>query len=155
MSAFTDRHYFSEIGESKSLHFWKDQLFSANSDIFQSRQNGNGSLYKQAYPSPFLIQRPKQPLKDKLCTEYLSQSLPQFLEYKKNLILESFFGLLLSTLCGQAVKLYIHRADGCWSAADDYFSNDGSCLFFKKISLSDDVSFVVVKCWSFSSEGVK
>ena len=41
---------------------------------------------------PFSIQRPKQTLKGKLCTEHQSQSLPQILEYGKYPILESIFG---------------------------------------------------------------
>ena len=91
MSAFKHRHSFSKLGESKSLHFWKDQL-SGNSDIFQIRQNSIGSLYQQVSLSPFLCQRPKQTLKEKLCTEHLSRSLPQIIEYEKYPILESFLG---------------------------------------------------------------
>ena len=46
---------------------------------------------QQVSPSPFLIQIPKQTLKEKICTEHLSLSLPQILEYGKYPILESFF----------------------------------------------------------------
>ena len=53
--------------------------------------------------SSFAIQRPKQTLKEKLCTEHLSNSLPQILQYEKYPDLESFFEFLLRTLCGQAV----------------------------------------------------
>ena len=54
MSAFKHRHSFSKLGESKSLHFWKDQL-SGNSNIFQSRQNSIGFLYQQVSLSPFWV----------------------------------------------------------------------------------------------------
>ena len=59
MSAFKHRHYFSKIGESKCLHFWKDQIFSRNSAIFQSCQNGIGSLYQQVSPSSFFDPKTK------------------------------------------------------------------------------------------------
>ena len=46
--------------------------------------------YLRVSPSLFLIQRPKQTLKGKVCTEHLSLSLPQTLEYEKYPILKSF-----------------------------------------------------------------
>ena len=94
VSDFKDIHYFSKIGEGKrhylitndlrkkygdlgSFPFLRGQLVSENSNIIQSHQNGIGFLYQRVSPSPFLFQRSKQTLKEKLCTEHLSQSLPQ------------------------------------------------------------------------------
>ena len=59
--------------------------------------------YLRVSPSLFLIQRPKQTLKGKVCTEHLSLSLPQTLEYEKYPILKSFFGFSPRTICGQAM----------------------------------------------------
>ena len=59
-------------------------------------------MYQGVSPSPFLTQGPKQTLKNKLCTEHLSQSVPQILEYGRHPIQKSFLGSLPSTLFGQA-----------------------------------------------------
>ena len=89
VSTFEYRHYLSKVGEGESHHLVANELrkddghkdwFSAISertnsfseDRFLNRQNGIGSLYLEVSPSPLLIQRPKQTLKEKLCTEHLS-----------------------------------------------------------------------------------
>ena len=85
------------------MHLIVYVLISENSVLFQNHQNGIESLYLKVSPSPFLIQRSKQALKEKLCTVHLSPLLPQILECRKYPILESFFGFPLSTLSDQAM----------------------------------------------------
>ena len=57
--------------------------------------------------SSFLTQRPMQTLKEKLCTEHLSQSLSQILEYRKYLILEYFLGFFWPHYVAKQWSLFI------------------------------------------------
>ena len=55
----------------------------------------------------FLTQRPMQTLKEKLCTEHLSQSFSQILEYGKYLILEYFLGFFWPHYVAKQWSLFI------------------------------------------------
>ena len=87
VSSFEHRHYLSKIGEGEPHYLVTNELrkedghkdrFSPISERtnstnrFLNRQNGIGSLYLEVSPSPFFFQRPKQTLKETLCTQRLS-----------------------------------------------------------------------------------